>query len=290
MKKGGNPMIYSIENDVLKISVKKFGCELTSIKSKSSSYEYMWQGNPDIWSGQSPVLFPVIGRLIDDKYTLNGKEYEMEKHGFARRNDWEFIGKDDNSISFRLCENENTLKAYPYCFELIVKFILDGSRLTVEHKIINKNDCTMYFSIGAHPAFNCEIGDKLIFDEKETLDTIKIDLVKSLRLPDTVPFLKNEKEIIITEDIFKEDALIFKGIKSENITLVGGNTKIKFHLGGAPYLGIWAKPGAPYVCIEPWYGVNDSTEKKDDFSQKDAINSLNANDSYTFTWYAEFSE
>lgn len=285
-------MLHSIENEVLKISVKRFGCELTSVKSKVSSYEYLWQGNPEIWSGQSPILFPIIGRLIDDKYTLDGKEYEMEKHGFGRRNDWEFIEKDDNSLSFRLSENENTLKAYPYRFDLIVKFILDGNRLTVEHKIINKNNCTMYFSIGAHPAFNCEIGDKLIFDSNETLETIKIDLVKSLRLPDTVPLLKNEKEIIITEDIFKEDALIFEGVKSENITLVNKESgrSIKFNLGNAPYLGIWAKPGAPYVCIEPWYGVNDSTEKKADFSQKDAINSVKPDSSFTFTWYAEFNE
>ncbi|MEE1321152.1 MAG: aldose 1-epimerase family protein [Acutalibacteraceae bacterium] len=285
-------MIYSIENEVLKISVKKFGCELTSVKSKSSSYEYLWQGNPDIWSGQSPILFPIIGRLIEDKYTLNGKVYEMEKHGFARRNDWELIGKEDNSLSFRLSENEKTLKCYPYCFDLIVKFILDGNRLTVEHRIINKNDGVMYFSIGAHPAFNCEIGDKLIFDRDETLETIKIDLVNSLRLPETTPLLKNEREITITEDIFKEDALIFEGVKSDNITLISQSSerKISFNLGNAPYLGIWAKPGAPYVCIEPWCGVNDSTEKKADFSQKDAINSVNANDSFTFTWYAEFKE
>ena len=283
-------MIYSIENDVLKISVRKFGCELTSIKSKSSCYEYLWQGNPDIWSGQSPVLFPIIGRLIEDKYTLDGKKYEMEKHGFARRNDWEFAGSDDTSLTFILKENENTLKSYPYCFELIVKFILKGNRLTVEHKIVNKSKDVMYFSIGAHPAFNCEIGDRLVFDEKESLEAIKIDLVNSLRLPEATPFLKNESEIIITEDVFKEDALIFKGVKSENITLVTGDRKIKFNLGKAPYLGIWAKPGAPYVCIEPWYGVNDSTEKKADFSQKDAINSVNPDECFTFTWYAEFSE
>ncbi len=285
-------MIHSIENEILKISVKRFGCELTSIKSKNSSYEYLWQGNPDIWSGQSPILFPIIGRLIEDKYTLDGKEYEMEKHGFGRRNDWEFIGKDENSLIFKLSENETTVKAYPYCFDLIVKFILDGNRLTVEHKVVNKNDSVMYFSIGAHPAFNCEIGDKLIFDKNETLETIKIDLVNSLRLPETEPFVKNEKEIVITEDIFKEDALIFEGVKSENITLVSENSErsIKFNLGNAPYLGIWAKPGAPYVCIEPWCGVNDSTEKKADFSQKDAINFLKPDDSFTFTWYAEFNE
>jgi galactose mutarotase-like enzyme len=137
----------------------------------------------------------------------------------------------------------------------------------------------MYFSIGAHPAFNCTIGDTLSFDENETLYTEKIDLVKSLRLPEKSLILDNEKDIVITKDIFNEDALILSGIKSENIALnlSEGSRKIIFNLGGAPYLGIWAKPGAPYVCIEPWYGVNDSTEKKDDISKKDAINSIETN-------------
>ncbi|MBQ8502761.1 MAG: aldose 1-epimerase family protein [Clostridia bacterium] len=285
-------MIYSIENEFLKVSVKEFGCELTSIISKETGYEYMWQGNPEIWSGQSPILFPIIGRLIDDRYTLNGKEYEMPKHGFARRMKWEFIEKKSDSIKMRLSENEATLKIYPYCFDLVVTFTLDGRRLTVSHDITNKNDKTMYFSIGAHPAFNCAIGDKLTFDENETLETIKIDLEKSLRLPGTYPVMKEENDLTITQDIFKEDALIFNNVRSQNVTLRSDshNRTIRFNLGNAPYLGIWAKPGAPYVCIEPWYGVNDSSEKKPDFSQKDAINPILATRSFNFTWFAEFSE
>ena len=107
-------------------------------------------------------------------------------------------------------------------------------------------------------------------------------------MPETIPVLNNETDIIITKDIFNEDALILHGIKSENITLVSDkhDRKVKFNLGNAPYLGIWAKPGAPYVCIEPWCGVNDSYEKKDDFSQKDGINAINAGETYNFTWYA----
>ena len=147
----------------------------------------------------------------------------------------------------------------------------------------------MYFSLGAHPAFNCKIGDKLSFDLEETLETEKIDLVRSLRLPETYPVLNNERDITVTEHIFDEDALILHGIKSENITLHTDNADIKFNLGNAPYLGIWAKPGAPYVCIEPWWGVNDSTEKKDDFSQKDAICKAEPGTSQTFIWYAEFN-
>ena len=285
-------MIHYIENDNLIVGVKEFGCEIASIKSKKTGYEFMWQGNPDIWGGQAPILFPIVGRLIDDKYTLDGKEYEMPKHGFARKMPWSFLGAEGDSMSFSLKDTAETRDIYPYEFDLVVTYTLDSNTLKVSHTIINHTDKTMYFSIGAHPAFNCAIGDVLSFDENETLYTEKIDLVKSLRLPDKTLVLDNEKDIVITKNIFNEDALILSGIKSDNITLNlnAEGKKIRFCLGKAPYLGIWAKPGAPYVCIEPWYGVNDSQEKKADFSQKDAINAVKADDTFDFIWSAQFTE
>lgn len=283
-------MIHYIENDYLKIGVKEFGCELTSVMLKENSAEYLWQGDPDYWAGQSPILFPIVGRLIDDCYSLDGKIYEMPKHGFARKMPWEYLGADGNSMSFRLTQTGETLKMYPYEFDLTVTFTLKDNSLTVTHSIKNKNSKVMYASLGAHPAFNCNIGDRLVFSENETLETEKIDLVKSLRLPDKLPVLNNEKVITITEDIFNEDALILSSFKSDYITLESDrhSRKVVFSLGGAPYLGIWAKPGAPYVCIEPWCGVNDSTEKKNDFSEKDGINEIEANGEFVYSWKAEF--
>lgn len=283
-------MVHYIENDIIKIGVKEYGCELTSVLSKKDGYEYLWQGDESIWYGQAPILFPIVGRLIDDEYSLNGKTYTMPKHGFARKLNWALLNKDEDTMSFILSENEDTLKIFPYEFDLIVTYTITENTLKVSHCVVNKNEDTMYFSIGAHPAFNCKIGDKLSFDNNETLSTEKIDLVKSLRLPETFPVLNNEKDIIITEDIFKEDALILHGIESENITLIHKDNKhtVHFNLGKAPYLGVWAKPGAPYVCIEPWFGVNDSFEKKNDFSEKDAINKLDAENIFNFTWEATF--
>lgn len=284
-------MTYYIENEALKIGVKSFGCELTSVYSKENGYEYLWQGDEKYWSGQSPILFPIVGRLIDDKYLLDGKEYSIPKHGFARKTEWALAEKTENSISFSLEDTEETLLMYPYKFKVTVTFSIKENKLSVEHKIDNLNSYTMYCSLGAHPAFNCEIGDVLSFDENETLSTEKIDLINSLRLPETLPVLNNEKDIVITDDIFNEDALILHGIKSEHITLRSNNhtRTIRFNLGKAPYLGIWSKPGAPYVCIEPWCGVNDSTEKKADFSLKDGINPIKPNDSFVYTWQAEFN-
>lgn len=285
-------MIHYIENEKLKVGIKEFGCEITSIVSKETGFEFLWQGDTTIWGGQAPILFPFIGRLIEDSYTLDGKKYYMKKHGFARNLPWKLISKKSDSASFILTESEETLAGYPYCFELIVTYTLEGKKLTVKHEVINKNNNVMYFSIGAHPAFNCKLGDKLIFDSEETLDTIKIDLDYSLRLPDSCPLLRNEKTITVTADIFKEDALILEGVKSEKITLESSDTarRIVFTLGKSPYLGIWAKPGAPYVCIEPWFGINDSTEKKADLSEKDGIQKLEEKESFTFIWSADFIE
>ncbi len=283
-------MIYTIENDYIKLSVKDFGCEISSIFNKKNQREYLWQGDETIWSGQSPILFPVIGRLLDDCYRFEGKEYTMPKHGFARRMLWEFKEQTENTLSFTLKENEETLKIYPFNFVLTVTYTLTENTLSVTHKVENKSENTMYFSIGAHPAFNCEIGDSLFFDENETLSLEKIDLERSLLLGQTTTALDNEKEIVITEDIFKEDALILSGMKSDYITFKAKNgsysVRFKFY-NNTPYLGLWAKPGAPYVCIEPWCGINDSTERCADISEKRGINALKNGESFLFTWKAE---
>ncbi len=283
-------MIHYIENEYLKIGVKEYGCELTSVLSKSDGYEYLWQGDEAVWYGQSPILFPIVGRLIDDKYLYNGKEYTMPKHGFARKTQWTLLSQDNDSMAFILSESDDTLKIYPFEFDLIVTYTLDKNELKVSHTVVNKNDFTMYFSLGAHPGFNCAIGDILSFEKNETLSTEKIDLVNSLRLPETYKVLDNEKDIVITASIFNEDALILNSIESEHIYLrhSDGKHTVKFNMGNSPYLGIWAKPGAPYVCIEPWYGVNDSFERKNDISEKDAINALPANEIFSFIWKAEF--
>ncbi len=283
-------MIHYIENDYLKIGVKEYGCELTSIVLKENGTEYLWQGDEKYWTGQSPILFPIVGRLIEDSYYLDGKKYSMPKHGFARKMPWSFGGSDESSMFFTLTQTEETLKLYPYNFTVKVTFSLESNSLKVTHEIKNENNGVMYASLGAHPAFNCSIGDRLVFSEKETLDTVRIDLVNSLRLPELIPVLKDEKVITITEDIFNEDALIFNGVKSDTLTLESDNhsRKVIFHLNNSPWLGIWAKPGAPYVCIEPWCGVNDSTEKKSDFSQKDGINAIPAGESFVYSWKAEF--
>ena len=284
-------MVTYVENEYIKIGVKDAGAELTSFISKDSCIEYLWQGNPDVWYGQSPVLFPIIGNVLEEKYFLDGKEYHMPKHGLFRKRDAVLVEQTENKLVFMEKEDEETLAIFPYNFEVYIIFELIEKTLKVTHKIVNKTDKTMYFSIGGHPGFNCKIGDYLEFDENENLDTVEID-TDCLRTNKMIPVLRDEKKIVITEDIFNNDALIFTGMKSKNITLASDdhNRKVIFDYSDCSYLGIWAKPGAPYVCIEPWWGVNDSHERKADFSQKDAIISLESGNTYECYWSAEISE
>ncbi len=284
-------MIYTIENEFLKASVKSDGAELSSLISKSTDIEYLWQGNPDVWYGQSPVLFPIIGRVLDDKYYLDGKEYFMPKHGLFRKREASVVSHESDKITFVETEDDETLKIYPYKFEVYVTFELIEKKLKCSYKVVNNNTSQMYFSIGGHPGFNCKIGDRLVFDENETLDTVLID-TECLRNGGTERVLTNEKAITVTEHIFDNDALIFNGIKSECITLESDfhSRKIRFNMGKCPYLGIWAKPNAPYVCIEPWWGVNDDHNFTPDFSQKKCIQSLSGGNNFNCCWEAEIIE
>lgn len=278
-------MYYKIENEFLTCEIDDMGAQLHSLILKENGKEYIWQGNPEIWYGQAPVLFPIIGQLIGDKYRYNGKEYTMPKHGLARKLPFAVKECGGAKAVFSLESDENTLKSYPFEFELLVIFELCGKSLVNTMTVINKTDGEMYFSIGAHPGFNCKVGDIIEFEKPETLSTERIDK-ENLIIPEKFPLIENSREIEITKEIFEPDALILSGMESEKLRIKGEN-EIEFTFGKCPFLGIWAKPGAPYVCLEPWYGVNDGREVKNDISEKRGIQKLGKGGEFSFSWTAE---
>ncbi len=278
-------MYYKIENEFLTCEIDDMGAQLHSLVSKENGKEYIWYGREEIWYGQAPVLFPIIGQLIDEKYRYNGKEYSMPKHGLARRYPFAVKECDGSKAVFALESNEETLAKYPFEFELVMTFELVGKALRNTMTVINKNNRDMYFSLGAHPGFNCAVGDVIEFEKPETIPTERIDS-DSLIIDKKFPLLENSREIEITEEIFKADALILSGMESEKLRIKGEN-EIEFTFGKCPFLGIWAKPGAPYVCIEPWYGVNDGREVKSDISEKRGIQKLAEGETFAYTWSAE---
>ncbi|MCX6182373.1 MAG: aldose 1-epimerase family protein [Bacteroidetes bacterium] len=259
-------MNYSIENNWVKVSVKSKGAELSSYFNKQNQTEYIWQADPKFWGKHTPMLFPVIGMVFNNTITVEGKKYPMVKHGFARDMEFEFRNQSADSLEFALVSSAQTKLSFPFEFELLVKYELNGAVLSTNFIVKNKNKSTMFFSIGGHPAFNCPIekGDVLEncfieFASEERDDKVLINS-DGFRNGKVVKDYLNGKTIQLTNDIFKDDALIFLNVKSQELAIKSKSNKksLKFSHRGFPHLGIWAPVGAPFVCLEPWHGVCDS--------------------------------
>ena len=274
-------MTYPITNGIITLSAEEKGAELASVSSVRDGYEYLWQGL-ELWSGRSPLLFPVVGRLRDDKLKLSGAEYMLQKHGFARKSEFNAVLWSDTSLTFKLTENAETLKSYPFRFELYVTYRLNGSGFRMEYRVVNTDERDMYFSIGAHPGFNCEMGDKVVLDEPETASAFMLNK-DGLIEDETLKVFENSSELEITPDVFKHDALIFAHLKSRGCTLRRANGRnVHVAYGDAPCLGLWAKPGAKYVCIEPWYGRDDDTHTDCLFKERPYVQTLPAGGEFGF--------
>lgn len=280
-------MLYHIDNERLFCTVDSFGAQLHSIKGRATKREYLWQGDPTVWYGQAPILFPIVGRLKGDAYRYQGAAYTMPKHGFARKSEFTPVLQERDRIVLELRDSETTRVCYPFAFVLRAEFRLKGNALMASMTVKNAGPDAIYFSIGAHPGFNCAMGDVLRFSEPETLRSEWID-GESLLAGDSYPVLNSAKDITLHDHLFDKDALILQGVKSRCLTLVrGGEDWVIFDLGAPPVLGIWARPAAPYVCIEPWFGVNDGQEDTPDFSQKRLINALTPGDTFAQCWSAK---
>lgn len=276
-------MIYSIENARYRLSAQDVGAELANFTdiSGNTEYEYIWQ-RCNIWDGQSPLLFPVVGQLKDNKYELDGRTYSLEKHGFARKLRFALESKTDDSLTFYLRDDAETMAKYPFAFELRVIYRLMENGFVMEYRVKNTNEREMYFSLGAHPALQCNMDDKVVMDEIEIAGAYQLD-ENYLRAEKQLPVFNASKELVITPTLFENDALIFDGLKSKGCTVQKADGRsVHVDFGGAPCLGIWAKPAAKYVCIEPWYGIDDSWNAGGDIAKKYRIVSLGAGQEFIF--------
>lgn len=270
-----------LENDKLQVTIKLKGAELSSIKDKVSGKEYIWQGNPDVWGYHAPNLFPIVGGLKDNKITISGNDYNLSRHGFARTSMFRRIESTPNHAVFSLSYDDETLKIYPYKFEFEVAYSLSGNSLTILYKVINKDDKKIYFSVGAHPAFNIPLEESEVYEDY-FIEFEKEETLVSSKLSTTGLFNGQYKEfgqstiLDLTADLFNEDALVFKNLNSRVVYLKNRkNTQsIKVDFNQFNELGIWAKPGAPFVCIEPWLGYADNELGQKDISEKPGIQTL----------------
>ncbi|MDT0686648.1 aldose 1-epimerase family protein [Autumnicola psychrophila] len=276
---------FTIQNEHLSISVLEKGAELCSIKNLKTEKEHIWQANPEIWSSHAPNLFPIIGILKGGQYFYKGKTYEMPKHGMLRHNeDIRVKEKAENKLVFELIYSEESLKTYPFKFNFQIIFKLKGKKLKVSHKITNLDSKIMFFSLGGHPAFNTPINNDekykdyyLEFDQNMDLSTHILNNEGLVSL-NTKKILQNEKKIQLHEHLFDDDALIFKNIPSKEVALKSqlSGTILTLEYSDFKNLGVWAKPGAPYVCIEPWLGIADLEGTDQNLETKEDILKLEA--------------
>lgn len=277
-----------LDNGTISIEIANHGAELKSVVKGSD--EYMWCADEKYWARTSPVLFPFVGSLNNKAYKLDGRLYPMNQHGFARDSEFQIVEYSDVSATYILEESEETLKKYPFCFSLVIKYTLVNNKIRVEWTVINKNDKIISFSIGAHPAFNLREGEN--YFKFDTDNDISYHLLDENGLYDksSAHILKNDGYVKITDDMFDRDALIVEKNQAKEVFICDKNK--------SPYIGVkfdaelfelWspAKKNAPFVCIEPWHGRCDSNDFDGELSEREYIINLNPHETFHTSYEIE---
>jgi galactose mutarotase-like enzyme len=273
-------MIVTISNGILTATINTLGAELISLVKNNKNY--IWQVDEMYWNKTSPILFPLVGRLKNDSYTFNGKTYQLPRHGFARNMEFTFDKKSDSQVIFELNETEETRLIYPFSFKLLMAYTLMENELVIEYFVRNQSDEVLPFSIGAHPAFNISENFEnysLQFNAADTFETHHLEN-ESFNGKTTLVDTKNNA-IALNFTLFEKDALVFKQLNSNEVILKNKDKAIlKVNYDHFPYLGIWTKQNAPFLCIEPWCGLADSNNHNGDLEEKEGMNHLPAGEDF----------
>lgn len=289
-----------IQNEKLLVRINFKGAELSSIYNKKEDIEHVWQADKTVWARHAPMLFPIVGKVKNGKYEVDGNEYSLGQHGFARDRVFELEEITKTSVIFKLESDDESLKIYPYKFNLLVKYSLEGSKLNIIYEVVNTDNKEILFSLGAHPGFtvpfvtNHSFEDYYLeFENNEKAD--RLLLSENGLLSGEVHNNYLDGNIIpLKYSTFSKDALVFENLKSTYISIKSDKTNISLKMGIAdfPLLGLWTMPGkeAPYICIEPWCGVADSESSSGKFADKKAINRLQINDNFEMNFYIEIEE
>ena len=271
--------MITIKNGFWGARISETGAELKSLASLAAGQEYIWSGDPSWWAGSAPVLFPVIGGLKGGKYCWEGREYALPSHGFARTSEFTVTRLGEDFADLTLGSSPKTRDAYPFDFSLTVSFRLERSGIAVRYEVKNAGGDRMYFSIGSHPAFVVPFAGGVLenyyvlFEKEESLERwfFADGVIPAGR---TEEAFENSRVINLSRTVFDNGIMIFKHPRSREFTIANSlNTHtVKVVTEGAPYLGIWAKPGgAPFLCIEPWHGIADMSDTSGNLADKEGI-------------------
>ena len=278
-----------LSNGILTVEISDHGAELQSIMK--NDVEYLWQGDKTYWGRRSPVLFPIVGSVWESRYRIDGTEYQLGQHGFARDMDFSLVSASEARARFRLESSEETLAVYPYPFTLDIEYHIHNNCLEVIWEVSNPSESDIYFQIGAHPAFFYPAYDPeksgrgfMTFDRQEGLECIRIREKGCVDAQTKWPLEMTEGRLKLEKDTFDSiDTIMIQDsqVRRVNMFKEDGTPWLSLEFD-APVVGIWSPPGktAPFICIEPWYGRCDRAGYEGDYRDKDWINKLAPGESF----------
>ncbi len=284
-------MNKTLKNKFFAAEISSTGAELVSFKKLADGCEYIWNGDKNFWASHSPVLFPIVCALNNGKMKVDGKVYPMGNHGFAKKMEFELVEETDFKAVYKLNYNPETLKMYPFQFNLFITYTLTDNQIRVEYRVENLDDQTMYFQIGTHPGFNCPLDGKtnfsdyfIQFESDETLERFYMNSANVVISGKSAPVaLENNRVLHLNHEMFYEGAMVFRNIHSKKVTLQSSKTdkKVVLSYDGLPYMGIWQAKNAPFICMEPWHGIADTDDFHGELKDKELIISLKKAASYS---------
>ena len=286
-------MAYTIQNEHLRVSIREQGAELISLFNNHTQTEHLWQADPVVWPWHAPNLFPVVGNQTADQLLVGGQKYPIKRHGFARNSAFTCTANTLTEATFALRSSEDTMRQYPYEFVFEIGYAIHGPALTITYRVTNPGTEDLYMSVGAHPAFNVPFRSGLAagetysnyyleFDQDDALETTLLG-ADGLLSDKKVAIPLTNRQLSLTPDLFNNDALILLTLRSRQVTLRSRLNKqaVAVQFGPFPFLGLWAKPGAPFVCIEPWLGVADTANQPRPIEAKQGIQQVRAGETFS---------
>ena len=277
----------SISSGRLTAQIDPLGAQLSSLKNREA-LDLLWDGDPSVWAGRAPLLFPIVGVLAEGRYRLGSKSYPLSRHGFARGTLFSIDTTRANAATFKLTADEASLTVYPFRFELLVHYEIAEATLSVTTVIRNQGDAEMPASFGYHPGLRWPLpfgqprsAHFIEFEFEETEAVRRIDSA-GLLTPERHPTPLCGRRLALADSLFQDDVLIFDQIKSRSLrygSVAGPGIRIDFP--DAPYLGVWTKPGASFICIEPWHGITDPQGYSGDFTRKPGVFVLKAGGTFS---------
>lgn len=270
------PQWISLSSPQLRARIDPLGAQLSTLQD-GEGRDLLWDGDPSVWAGRAPLLFPIVGELAGGAYRVGSAQYRLPRHGFARRRQFTVVSADPTEATFRLTADEATLQVYPFHFELDVRFVIVGAALSVIASVRNPGTTPLLASFGFHPALRWPLpfggarAAHLIEFEKDEPEPVRRlngeGLLSATRHPTPV----SGRRLALADDLFTDDALIFDAIRSRSVTYGADDGARVRVTHDAPYLGVWTKPGAGFICIEPWHGIADPVGFAGDFSAKPGV-------------------